>query len=103
MYINKYNSESYIKKILSKILKSYLCAWIGTNETRFGFFLSEMVNSFGQKKMDLIKYRVQSMLDENKNLEYVYFTDDNIIKGNRKGFILFQMIGELVCYYIKIW
>ena len=54
------------------LLKQYVLNWLGETQYRSTFKLSEAVNYCGQHKMELIKYHVDSLLEDEKNLEYVY-------------------------------
>ena len=66
------NSKKYVKRVLNLLLKQYVLNWLGESQYRSTFKLSEAVNFCGQHKMELIKYHVDSLLEEEKNLVYVY-------------------------------
>lgn len=72
MYLKKADSEKYTKRILRKLLKIYVLEWLGSIEFRSRFNLKEAVDYCGHHKMELIIYHVESLMEENSRLEYVY-------------------------------
>ncbi len=72
MYVNSINQEKYIKRILRKLLNKYVLEWLGATEFRSKFSLKDSVDYCGQHKMELITYHVESLMEENNKLEYVY-------------------------------
>ena len=68
------NSEKYVKRILIKLLKNYVLEWLGATEYRSTFNLKDSVDYCGQHKMELIKYHVESLMEYNDKIEYVYET-----------------------------
>ena len=72
MYINSIDSEKYSKRILTKLLKSYVLEWLGATEFRSTFNLKDAVDYCGQHKMELITYHVESLMEENSRFEHVY-------------------------------
>ncbi|PUU86257.1 MAG: hypothetical protein CI948_2896, partial [Halanaerobium sp.] len=47
MYINSIDSEKYTKRILTKLLKSYVLEWLGATEFRSTFNLKDAVDYCG--------------------------------------------------------
>ncbi|ADQ13703.1 hypothetical protein Halsa_0216 [Halanaerobium hydrogeniformans] len=74
MTVQPENSEKYVKRVLNMLLKQYVLNWLGESQYRSTFKLSEAINFCGQHKMELIKYHVDSLLEEEENLEYVHET-----------------------------
>jgi len=72
MFVETAYSEKYTKRVLKKLLKKYVLEWLGSTEFRSTFNLKESVDYCGQHKMELITYHVESLMEENKSLEYVY-------------------------------
>jgi hypothetical protein len=72
MYVDSINQEKFIKRILRKLLKKYVLEWLGATEFRSKFNLKDAVDYCGQHKMELITYHVESLMEENSKLEYVY-------------------------------
>lgn len=72
MYVDTAYSEKYTKRVLKKLLKKYVLEWLGATEFRSTFNLKESVDYCGQHKMELITYHVESLMEENRSLEYVY-------------------------------
>jgi len=72
MRLNYNNSEKYVKRVLFKLLNQYIIKWLGSTERKSSFKLTESVNFCGQHKMDLVKYHVESLMEEEPNLQYVY-------------------------------
>ena len=72
MCLESINSEKYIKNFLIEILKKYVVEWLGSTEFRSSFKLKDAVDYCGQHKIGLIIYHVESLMEENSELEYVY-------------------------------
>ncbi|CCU78663.1 hypothetical protein HSACCH_00802 [Halanaerobium saccharolyticum subsp. saccharolyticum DSM 6643] len=72
MYVDTAYSEKYTKRVLKKLLKKYVLEWLGSTEFRSTFNLKESVDYCGQHKVELITYHVESLMEENRSLEYVY-------------------------------
>lgn len=72
MYVDTAYSEKFTKRVLKKLLKKYVLEWLGATEFRSTFNLKESVDYCGQHKMELITYHVESLMEENRSLEYVY-------------------------------
>jgi hypothetical protein len=72
MSVDTVYSEKYTKRVLKRLLKKYVLEWLGASEFRSTFNLKEAVDYCGQHKMELITYHVESLMEENTSLEYVY-------------------------------
>lgn len=72
MIVDSIKSEIYVKRILRKLLKKYVLEWLGSGGFRSTFNLKNAVDYCGQHKLELIRYHVESLMEENSKLEVVY-------------------------------
>ncbi|MGM0410720.1 MAG: hypothetical protein ACQEQF_08125 [Bacillota bacterium] len=64
--------NGFTKEILSEILEKYVFGWVCNSCIGSDVNLSKVIDNFGHKKMDLIKYEVESMIEKDNNIEFVY-------------------------------
>lgn len=64
--------KAFADKILSEILEKYVFSWICNSSIGSDINLSEVIDNYGHKKMELIKYEVESKIEKDNNIEFIY-------------------------------